>query len=150
MSWVHRVDEIHLHNSLRFTKIPRETSALQKYRESVKLVHHKTCYRGSGNFIDVYSLSHINKYRYKFWCFYKICRVLHLPSSGRARQSMASSSHPLSEVVIAPLLICSNVSICRCPSSSTAIPQTMHLDHTYNPWVELKTSQITLANTVPL
>ena len=94
MSWVHQVDEIHLHDSLRFTKIPRETSALQKYRESVKLVHHKTCYRGSGNFIDVYSLSRINKYGYKFWCFYKICRVLHLPSSGRARQSMASSSHP--------------------------------------------------------
>ena len=66
------------------------------------------------------------------------CRIWHL---------VLIPFHMISEVVIAPLLICSNISICQCPSSSTTIPQTMHLDHTYNPWVELKTSQIILANT---
>ena len=41
--------EIHHHNLLGFTKIHKELSALQNYRESIKLVHHKTRYRGSGN-----------------------------------------------------------------------------------------------------
>ena len=45
--------EIHHHDLLRFTKIHKKLSTLQNYRESIKLVHHKTRYRGSGNFCTV-------------------------------------------------------------------------------------------------